>query len=349
MSLFFVTYALYLLIGVISSSHPHESLSVYLRFIVSLAMYPVGYSLFQDAKLFRKLQTCAFFSLFMILAQFAAAQILRVGRCPYVESTIFLGGSNVQITYLVSYCAIFLMFASERESRLNTIAYWTVIVLGGIMVLLVYRRGAIVAFAFGVLLAIIHRRDKLSHLCVLLLVTVGLSAIIFSVFEEQIGLVREKRSRYSMGEQGRVLEFATIAKEIEAKGWRQLLLGTELFNSENYFAGAADRAPADWLARQTNLHTDWGTLLHGAGLFGLLGLVIAYVMPLYHMRVITKKPVCGDVRRLRNLRVLLMSLLGAGLIISLSGQYYIMSSLGTWMLLMGASNAQLRALKAKAP
>jgi len=319
-----IIYLVYLLVLTPFSSNIERTFSTYIKHGISLMMFPIAYSYFKNINNIVYLCILTVASLSLFILNYIIAQYLGIGSTPYYEGGVYLGGGGVQQTYLIVYFLLIIpiFFQFTIPSKLKNIIY-IIYPVAIIPLLLIGRRGAILGFLIGVLVYLFftYRKSK----AILMIVIVVLSAIFaINIFHEQFTGILEHRMR-GIEEPERIGRFAEYywAKDlIRDKGYRHALFGSELFNYQSISGG---RRP---------LHNDFTTFLIGAGIVGLSLYIFIYVTMMANYRRNERYINSYSIRK--ELRAVLYSLIAAGFVISISGQYYVISALAILFILLGA-------------
>ena len=319
-----IIYLVYLAILIPFSSNAESTLSAYIRHGISLMMFPIAFAYFQNINNIHYLYFLTIISLTLIIFNYFVAQYFGIGRTPYYEGGIYLGGGGVQQTYLIAYFLLLLplFFHFDIPSKLKNIIY-LIYPVAIIPLLLIGRRGAILGFLIGILVYLVftYRKSK----AILVVGAIIISAVIaINLYYEQFSGILEHRMRGVEEPEkiGRFAEYYWAKDLIREKGYSHALFGSELFNYQSISRG------------RRALHNDFTTILIGSGIIGLSLYMLIYIVIImcYRRYSITIKS--QSIKK--ELRAVLYSLIAAGFIISISGQYYVISALAILFILLGA-------------
>lgn len=317
----------YLAILVFTYEYPLNSLRTFFGVIIALLMYPVAYKYVSINNGMSKLYPAIIVLLILFSIHFFIAQIFRIGEPPYASALpIYPGWGQVQQTYMISYFLLFLPFLFMIRNKQVGIYEIIIFFISIFPVVLIFRRGALFGLLMGIVAyaIITPKKGKI----VKLVIAVGVLLIVTSpIYIERLESVIEYRPSTEIEtfeSMSRTQEFRWATRLMEREGYRHTLFGSALYD---YTTFAGVRRP---------LHTDYTTYLIGSGIIGfiLYFLVIVFIWSdflRYRKRIKSKyvrKELLGVMVALTILYVLL----------SYSGQYYVISSLGTIMFLYAVIN-----------
>ncbi len=259
-------FVLYLALLVPLSSYPLNSLGAYLKVAAAFMLLPICSALFTSLDRLRSVQRGMLAAFVLALAHFTVAQVFKIGRSPYIEGTVFLGGGGVFITYLIAYVVtgipLTLALLSPRR-RMMRLLIGLGAMYGLVIMIIVFRRGSLLGMAaalvtYFVLTSGVHRR----RMVVSGVVAAGAAAITSPLYLPKLLPVLGFRGDFfrffSETNRGRMGEFGVSVQMFFDGPVKHKLLGTDLFSSKELLG--VNRA----------LHVDYTNLLVTAGLTGLL-------------------------------------------------------------------------------
>ena len=254
----------YLLLLIPFSSNISNSFIIYLKIFISMMMLPIAYFIVRKIEDLKKLNSVIVLSTLIVIIQSIIAQIFRLGQSAYVTKTFYLGGGLVQLSYLLIVSLIIsplILLTTKRREKNIFIGF--IFIISFIMMILYFRRTSYIAFAIGCLTYFLFTPKK--HLIIKYIIIIAILFFVsFPLFKSTFFTQLERRSRVNLliqkplQREGRIIYTKIVFNEFLNKSIKHSLIGSELFNSLEYFE--ANRG----------LHTDYNILLHGSGAIGLL-------------------------------------------------------------------------------
>lgn len=262
---------LYLIfLSLFNSSNISGSLQTAVGIAMSLTMFGIAYKVINNHEDLFKLYRYLTIATIAILLQYVYANVFQIGRSPYLGDFFYTGGASVGAMTML---AIYVLFTPIVISIQKKISIYQIILisLSVIMILLLFRRGALLGLLTGVIiLALYNYRYKYTlHLAVFAMLGIGIALYFVGDRITEIYEVRADTTEYVEGAAGRVLEVSWVNDSFERHDTYKLFTGIETFNSADYFSRT--------IGRQRSLHTDYMSLLHGTGLIGIILFFIFYV------------------------------------------------------------------------
>ncbi len=347
-TLVILTTLLYLFMVIVAfSSDPLSSLEVYLRLVISMMMFPAAYYLIDSWEAYSKLATSARVSLGIVVVSFFLNQQYQVGIQEYhLDEAAFTGGAGVYPAYIVAYAGLMLPLllrvSPSRWSRRLTIG---LVGLGVLVMLLLFRRGPIVALLLGGMVMFFFGRAPLKAQVVRYgVVLLAVLMLVLPVFWGKVSALYQKRVAEGVAYElqsrgGRVAELNFVREQVAERSLVQNLFGEELFNARGKYQ----------FTRRRTLHVDYLLLLHGAGFLGLtLFLLIygtmAWRFSRWHRRL--PRSALAD-----ELKGAFWAILLASLLLSATNQLWAITPYSFFFLCMGALTSLTRreALRVQAP
>ena len=247
--------------------------NVYFKFFVATIHLLFGLYFGSRPFFTKRISISILIMLGIYVIDFIFSNIFNIGSSSYkgVENEINFGGSGVNLAKCVS--AILLMVPIMFNDFKSTILKRVLIVLtiaGIIHVLFAFKRSGLTSLFLGYFIILIFYPNPLKKIQFSLRILI-LGLLLSPFIYEQIldnYQAREKAIRLddqdNLEDQARYVEYQMGKNEWQKQNWDYKLFGAELFNSRLYFG-----------TRRT-FHTDYMTLLSGAGLTGVFLLLFHY-------------------------------------------------------------------------
>lgn len=262
---------IYLLICSFFSSNYSITFNVYFKFYISSFLFLVGYYYSHISGTFFRWNVVILFSLIVYLLDFVLSNYLGFGETGYrgEEDSVHFGGGGVNLAKNISIILLMgpLIFNEIRKSNLSgnslRILFIVLMIFSSLFVSLAFKRGAILGFGLGLItfLLLTPNKNRYIRSGLLLLIVLMLSSPLYFSRIEEIYYIREDaihlESEENLEKQGRYLEYKFVIDFWENAGSFNQIFGQQLFNERNHFG--IDRM----------FHTDYMSLLSGAGLLGL--------------------------------------------------------------------------------
>ncbi|MDG5766328.1 O-antigen ligase family protein [Balneolales bacterium ANBcel1] len=310
----------YFLLLVITNERIQPAMGIWVSVAISLLMYPVTYRYIYKKCHYNWIYNISIILLLIIGVHFIFAQFFNIGRVPYrMNIDIHTGWGDVHQTFNIVYLLLFMPFLhyilNKGVSKIQIIIYF----ISLIPIILIFRRGAVLGLMLGFLVYIILTPYK-GKLVLFLLGLFFIMVISSPLYFDRLEIVLEQRpTDYSdFVETGRTLEFTWLADIYKNSDVSFILFGAELFDYPNF---ANVRRP---------LHTDYVTYLLGGGIIGFL-LYLNIFISIWIQFLRNIKNIKKTSLR-RELIALFAAITAANIIISYSGQYYVISSLTCLMM-----------------
>ncbi len=320
---FIIIYLLYLLILVPMSSNIQATFFNYLRHGIALLMFPIALNYFKDLKNIRTLGYLTVISLVLLFSHFIYAQVFQTGEVLY-RGYIFTGGGQAQQTYLIAYFLLlvplfFLFDVDKRIKRLLIIIY----PLSLVPLIMIARRGSIFGFLIGLFIYLLFTYRK-SRGITILTVLAFIIILLVSLFGDSFYALFDSRmvDIVELERMGRYNEYFWAIDLIRERGITQALFGAELFNFQSITGGTR------------TLHSDFASILIGSGFIGILLYLMIFFSLLKNFSKNIKNTKSKKLRK--ELNAIFWSLIICNVIISLSGQYYLISSLTIIFIIFGS-------------
>lgn len=253
------------LIGLFSSSYS-DTYNTYLKWFSALLLYPLAYYLIRDVfDLILMLRSFVIAGV-IILINLIIGQLTNFGVSAYLEDSFYTGGAGVGITNNLS--IILLLFPlmnlvkgliSKFEKRIYTLFF----ICFFIFVILGMKRASIFGLVFGFIVYYLLNYRKTTALKVLIFFSLVI-LILFPFFENTLLQRLEAREDVMLNyeDEGRYKEIFYAFDEFRDGTIVHKLIGSELFNSQQYFG-------PKYFGRNRMIHGDVTNFFYGSGLIGL--------------------------------------------------------------------------------
>lgn len=256
------------------SSNLFYSQSVFGKYLIGSMMFPVGYYYFRASDQFCRLIQIMMLVLGIFVLVLIISNIFSLGSSDYLEGSVYFGSGRVNLTKTMMILVLIspLSFRYERNKiirRLNIL-----IVLSAVILILIgVKRSALLGLFIGYLIYFVLAPQKTSVTKGLFLVSLILlltSPLYYDTLIQRIE-ARQAAGRFDFSEaeeEGRVVELKNVLDAFNNGKVSYKLFGAEFFNSMKYF--------------NTNrmLHTDYATILAGAGIVGIILFFMVYYLVL---------------------------------------------------------------------
>ncbi len=252
--------------------------NVYFKIYISTFLFVVGYYYAHIPGTFQRWNKIILISMMVFLIDFMIANAFGLGETGYKgssEDTFFGGGGvnlakNISVILLMS-PIIYQELIADRVANRRWIALFYIALFFGIIFLgLALKRGAILGFALGGLTFLVlapNRLRNFKNVLVVFFVLLGLSPFYWNRVMENLEIRSDAihlESDENLEKQGRYLEYQFVMDQWEKADLSQQIFGANLFNErKNYNINRM-------------FHTDYMSLLSGAGLLGLLIFILTY-------------------------------------------------------------------------
>ena len=322
----FLTYCFILLFG---SSNFSYSFQEFLKFFIALMMYPLAFKYVKTKEDLGLLHRSYLVACVLVVLQFVFAQVFKVGDRAY-DVGIYLGGSEVQITYILAYIGIIFPSILLFNPKLKTWILNSIILSNLAFVVITFRRSSIVAAVVGFLVLFFLGSSRRILGRFFFLVSLGLVIVGFT-YKEEISLLLESRLRIEdemQRDHNRFGEFDHVKKPFVDGNLKEILFGKEVFNSINLeiFRNTETKIRP--------LHVDYNNMLFGMGVVGL-----SFYFLMFYQMVKTFLIVLTGVKdeKMRNeLKAVFFAVLMSNFVFSTSGQIWELTSLSFVFVYLGS-------------
>lgn len=262
----------FFILGFFSSDFLYSQ-SVFLKYFIASMMFPVGYYYFRTLDRFRDLLKSMMWVLIIFVLSLLISNIFLLGSSDYLEESVYFGSGRVNITKPMMILVLISPLALRLEQNpIVRRVYILTIVIAVIFVLIGVKRSAVLGLFLGYFIyyLLAPQKNRVTKRLFIFGLLLFLTAPLYYNTLVQRFEVRQESGRFDLSkaseEEGRVIEIREVLDAYRNGTLAYKLFGTELFNSMAYFT--------------TNrmLHTDYATILAGAGLVGLSIFMLIYYL-----------------------------------------------------------------------
>lgn len=313
------------------------SLSVSSKVFISLLMLPIGYSFIQSRYSMLALSNNIYLTFFIIVAGAIINNILNVGGYTYVDIGFDEGGLEANGNLLTFVLLLAPLYLHIQPKKLKLITFYILFVAIFIMMLLMFRRTAIMVFFFGYSIFILNYGQFRKSVKILILTAVVLVAL-FPLYGAGVLLKYEMRAEQGRFKIETLLESEARARETPAiwseifsfDNMRKSFFGGEAFNSVGMYGGGS------FGGRMA--HIDYNNILISNGIVGLL-LYLNIYFQMYRSYRKAKKTAQNPNYRIY--KAVFWVLFMSSLLTSMSGMMYSITFRSIVFLYLGAILATL--------
>ena len=325
-------FLVYLLILVNFSSNPVGSFATYCKVSLCMLMFPIARHIIVNETELSKLRWSILCAFGICICNFVASQVFQMGVQSYGDSAFYTAGGGVYLAYELSYglmlAPMMLVYIHRLDLKLLLAAVYAV---GAIVIVFIFRRGAIAAtFGGYATMLVLSRPKQTAPILATIAASLVALAAIAPIYGDQLTSLYEKRIVRGVQVEktgSRSLETETVWREAFSTSLTRTLFGTELFNSHEYFHWWRNGAGR-------GLHIDMNILLHGAGIVGLLHYLLIQACVFAHFAF--GRAVAAPADHLRLCRTTGLAIFVAGFVLSLSTQLWAVTPFSTlWTCLGG--------------
>ena len=329
--LFFLFYLLLLVFY--SSDFNYSFFGTYLKVVVTMLMFPVGFYVINDMeKLFKFLKSFLYAGLLLCI-NYIFAQYFKIGRSVYLEDSFYYGyagiGSTVVLTYLLLTAPLSSYFVKTNKDKLLV---WSVVILSIIFTIVALKRIAILALVIGFMVYLIKsgRLKKGFKLVILIFMVLIITAPIYlDLFEARLAARTSERNELTR--EGRYFDILNAINHFHTKGLKHALIGSELFNTPGYFG------------RNRQVHVDYANLLIGSGIIGLVLYIIIHLILYNNFKKVYRKLKKNSLHLgksnsffLKDINGVFYAILIASLVVSLSGGLHVITTRSIVFVILGS-------------
>lgn len=321
---------IYLFVSVLLSSDIGYSIVYYFKFALPLLLLPIAYYLVDSVKSLAKIFNAMVLASLIVIIDFLIGQFINFRHSPYLDE-IFLGGGEVQTTYIISYTLLLFPILFKITTSNTKKIFYYIVIIGGLLVLLfVLRRASILGLLGGYLIFITFNKSRVKTTRYVLIFVVILLTIIplftnalEDLFSKRLD-VSEEYTRWG----GRFGETYFVVTHFINEPFQNKLFGEELFNTKDLIQQVM------YLNPSRPFHVDYNILLAGAGLVGLSLYLYLFINLIIYLNYLLKLSSNNQINSL--LKSTFYAVITCSLIISASNQMWVVSSISAVALLLGS-------------
>ncbi|MFB6340643.1 hypothetical protein ACE1ET_02920 [Saccharicrinis sp. FJH62] len=327
-----------LYIGVLSliSSDTQTSIYAYLKFFIGNLMFPLGFYFINNYQKFIRLSYSFIISLGVFVVSIIISNFFKLGTSDYLNDTVYFGAGRVNITknMLVLLFSGTILLAHLKDKQLKWYLLFFIIAI--FFTLVGIKRSVLLSFVLGAFIYVIFNKKRFI-LMRYVLISAVMIIVFFIAFPKPLELFI---LRYQAREERIQLEEETIEGEARysevEEVWNNFikspvnvkLIGSEMFNDRYKYH------------HKRMLHTDYMVLLSGSGLIGLF----LWFYILWEIIRVKEKywKLLNKDERFIYFNPTFYAVIGAQLIMSISGSVQAIDLRAYIMLLLGAMIGTLR-------
>lgn len=275
--LIYITF-LYFGVLVLFSSNVFVSLNVYLKFMAALIHLLLGmYCGFRKGFL-KKLTFSFLIMITIFMIDFVLSNIFNYGGRSYdgVENVMNFGAIGVNLAKILSsFLLLVPIFLTHLNVRRNRILAYVLFLLVIAFILFAFKRSAILGLIIGSLILVVYYPNRgrvFKSVLIFTLIAVAASPLYIDQVIDNYNARKEAidlNNVENLEKQARYLEYARVTDTWLSEGLSFKFFGAELFNDREFYHV------------RRMLHTDYMSILNGAGLIGLLLFVFLHVGVVY--------------------------------------------------------------------
>jgi len=332
---------IYLLVLIPFSSNFPYSLSVFLKIVITMGMFPVGYHVLNSfEKLFLFLKYLLFSAL-ILCVNYILAQYFKIGRSAYLEDSFYYGFAGIGSTVSLTYFLLVVPFLTKAIDSLR--GKWLLrvtVFLSLLFTIIALKRIAIIALITGYFIYLFKTRYfvKVSRA----FISVAFFLILFSPIYLDLFLERLSVRPTEMSDlkyEQRYNDVIVAINDFRTKGIKHALVGTEPFNTPGYFG------------KKRQVHVDYANLLIGTGIIGLFIYLFIYFTIGRKFHLIYKQTLKRNIHYrlfpgslLKDLSGIFWAILMSSLVISFSGGLHVVGTRVLLFTLLGGLTGVLNSM-----
>lgn len=310
-NLIIVSLGYFFILGFFSSNLLYSQ-AVFLKYLIGLMMFPVGYYYIRTKGQYQGFLRTMYHVTCIYVFFLIISNIFSLGSSDYLEESVYFGAGRVNMTKsLVLLVLMFpLLLDYDKRKKINILPL-LIMVIAVIFILLGVKRSALLSLFIGffVYYSIAPVKTRVTKgLFVFALILLLTSPLYFKSLEQRF-ITRQEAGRFDYSkaeeEEGRVIELQQVLDAFTEGNLGYKLFGAEFLNSMTLFQ------------TKRMLHTDYATILAGAGVLGLLLFFSIYYL-IYKKSYYLFKAFRSDLEK-KNIMAVSISLLIAMLISGIGG------------------------------
>jgi hypothetical protein len=329
-TLFIFLFLFYVALLIPFSSNEVQTFNSTIKVTVSLLMFPLGFYLISDLKKLKFLNYSILTAVTIIILQYVIAQVFQLGESAYTDAQgyeLYSGGGFVSVTYVLVFFILLMPVCTPLLKKYkNRYLFYGIMIISILLTFFILRRTSIAALIGGYTLYL-FLSSKSFKVLKYGMVTLCVLAVAFPIYGDyftQRANLREPLENIS--QEGRIVETYAVFNEIGEAGIKHALIGSEPFNSAEYYKHR-------WfIGGGRPLHIDYNRILSGTGIIGLALYLLIFGSILYSgLKIRT-----GLNPYYREMKAVLLVLLAVTMVISISGSITTVGFRADVMLYMGA-------------
>jgi hypothetical protein len=262
----------YFILGFFSSNYVYSQ-GIFLKFLIATMMFPVSYYYFRTRDQFSRLLQIMMWVLGFYVFIILISNIFGISTSSYLEDSISFGSGRVNITKTMLILVLMspLSFRFENNKIIRKLNIF-IIVVAVIFILLGVKRSAVLGLFVGyfVYFILAPQKTKVTKgLFVVGMILFLTSPLYYNTLLQRIE-ARQEAGRLDLSrieeDEGRVLELRATLDAYINGSLAYKVFGAEFFNSQTYFKTTR------------MLHTDYATMLSGAGMLGLGAFLVIFYL-----------------------------------------------------------------------
>lgn len=314
------------------------SFNLYLKFLMGLMMYPIGYRYINSLLDLKLLLKGLFFSLLILNVDFLISNLFDLGVSDYLEDSVLFGIAGVNITKsMVPIILTFPLYSFiTTDNSQKKVFFLLLVLMSASLVFIGLKRTAISSLVLGYSLLLYFNPKSgpyKKYIVIVLFFVALLLPSLNDIFQERLDARQEQGSfdvEVISEKEGRVREIQQVLSAFEQGSIIYKFFGRDIFYDRQFFQ--QDRM----------LHIDYFIMLSGSGLVGLTLFVLIYFLILYDnikYRIYIKHN--HIVKLLTSLGIALVMV---SLILSVAGSVYAILTRSIIFVLLGAIAGNLKTI-----
>ncbi len=324
-----IFYLLFYAMLVLLSSDILYSANLYLKFFLSLIMFPVGFYYINDYQRFKTLLVVLLIALCLHIVNIFISNIFNLGSSDYLDESFYFGSGRVNITKSI----MMLVLMAPVTFLLNKKARWYLIVIyitGFVISMIGIKRSVLLSGISSLVIYALLEEGKSNLIRALIGFGLGL-LILLTVYPKALSIFlsryesrgeRVAMTEKSMESEARYSEVQKVWDTWVNGSVKHKMIGTDLFNDRQFFNV------------ERMLHTDYMIVLNGSGIIGFLLWFYLFWVLIKGKNKYFKY--LKNIEFFRELNALFYMYMASQLIMSISGTVYNVELRSTFFLVWGA-------------
>jgi hypothetical protein len=269
-------FLIYLLVLTIFSSRSMYSFtSGYIKWFISLLMFPVGYYFFRSYDHIIRLLFFMVLGASFVCVNLLVAQFTGYGISAYVQDSFYLGGAGVGITNQLAYVLLTYPILLRSAKKFTALEKWFIYLIGLssiVFIIIAMKRAGMLGLSMGALIYFGFTRNKrkvVKYIVLAATITILILPFFSDIIEKRYEERKKQTENYE--EAGRYKEFFFVINEFQEGNVWQKLFGNEIFNTGEFFG-------LKYFNRERMIHGDMSSMFYGSGLVGILMYLYLFVL-----------------------------------------------------------------------